>query len=103
VSNPGGNGATPDRAAFEALERAVGDLLDRVAWLQDRAALAEEKSEDLEDLLKRFTGEEVDPGQMISRLRHLEAENADLQGRIAQGREGIDRLLAKIRFLESQQ
>ncbi|MEQ1855938.1 MAG: hypothetical protein ABL963_05665 [Longimicrobiales bacterium] len=103
MSNLVGNEALPDRAAFEALERAVGDLLDRLTWLHDRAALAEEKSEDLQEMLQRFTGSEVDAAQIVSRLRHLESENADLRTRLEQGRAGVDRLLAKIRFLEAQQ
>lgn len=93
----------PDGAAFDALERAIDDVLDRLTWLHERAALAEEKGEDLQELLHRFTGAEVDAAQMISRLRHLESENADLRGRLEQGRAGVDRLLAKIRFLEGQQ
>jgi predicted RNase H-like nuclease (RuvC/YqgF family) len=102
VSNPVAD-AMPDRAALDALERAVGDLLDRISWLHDRAALAEDKREDLQELLQRFTGTDVDAGQMMARLRVLESENADLRSRLEQGRAGIDRLLAKIRFLESQQ
>ena len=93
----------PDHAALDALERAVGDVLDRLNWLHERASLAQEKSEDLQELLERFTGDEIDAGQMMSRLRHLETENADLRDRLEQGRAGIDRLLAKIRFLEGQQ
>jgi hypothetical protein len=65
--------------------------------------LAEEKSEELEELLKRFTGHEVAPSDMVSRLRALEEENEDLRSRLEQGREGVERLLAKIRFLENQQ
>jgi hypothetical protein len=103
VPNPVPNGALPDRAAFDGLERAIGDVLDRLSWLHDRASLAEEKSEDLQELLSRFTGSDVDAAQMIARLRHLESENADLRSRLEQGRAGIDRLLAKIRFLEAQQ
>jgi predicted nuclease with TOPRIM domain len=103
VPNPVANGTLPDRTALDGLERAIGDVLTRLAWLHDRASLAEEKSEDLQELLSRFTGSEVDAGEMMSRLRHLEAENADLRSRLEQGRAGVDRLLAKIRFLESQQ
>jgi chromosome segregation ATPase len=107
VSNPVAeqlaNDAEPDRAAFDALEHAIDDVLDRLTWLHERAALAEEKGEDLQQLLTRFTGSEVDAAQMMARLRHLEAENADLRSRLEQGRAGIDRLLAKIRFLEAQQ
>jgi hypothetical protein len=102
VSNHAGNGAR-DRQPFDELEGAIGDMLDRLAWMNERMALAEEKSEELEELLKRFTGHEVDPAHMVSRLHALEDENADLRSRIEQGRDGVERLLAKIRFLENQQ
>ena len=103
MSNAGGNGAKPERAALDALEDAIGDVLDRITWLHERVALSQERSEELEELLRRFTTHEVDPGQIVSRLRHLEEENADLRSRIEQGRAGIDRMLARIRFLEGQQ
>jgi hypothetical protein len=103
VSNPVADDVQPDGPAFDALESAIDDVLDRLTWLHERAALAEEKGEDLQELLHRFTGADVDAAQMISRLRHLESENADLRGRLEQGRAGVDRLLAKIRFLEGQQ
>ena len=102
MSNPAGNGAR-ERQPLDELEGAVGDMLARLTWMSERMALAEEKSEELEELLKRFTGHEVEPAHMVSRLRALEDENADLRSRIEQGREGVQRLLAKIRFLENQQ
>jgi hypothetical protein len=102
VSNPAGNGAR-ERQPLDELDGAIGDMIDRLAWMHDRMALAEEKSEELEELLKRFTGNEVDPGEIVSRVRVLEAENADLRSRLERGREGVERLLAKIRFLENQQ
>ena len=103
MSNPAGNGAPREKHPLDDLERAVGDMLDRLAWMNDRMALAEEKSEELEELLRRFTGHEVEPAQILSRLKKLEEENADLRSRVDQGREGVERLLAKIRFLENQQ
>jgi hypothetical protein len=103
VSNHAGNGASREKQPFAELERAIGDMLDRIAWMNERMALAEEKSDELEELLRRFTGHEVEPGDMVTRLRKLEEENADLRARMEQGREGVDRLMAKIRFLENQQ
>ena len=102
MSNPAGNGAR-ERQPLDDLEGAIGDMLDRLSWMNDRMALAEERTEELEELLKRFTGREVEPAQMVSRLRDLEEENADLRSRVEKGREGVERLLAKIRFLENQQ
>ena len=103
MSNPAGNGAPRDRQPLDELERAVGDMLDRLAWMNERMSLAEEKSEELEELLRRFTAHEVEPSDMVSRLRKLEAENADLRSRVDQARAGVERLLAKVRFLENQQ
>ena len=103
MSKPGDNGGRPEQGAFDALEGAVGDALDRLRRLNERATRAEGKSAELEELLRRFTGHEVEPGQILSRLRHLEDENVDLRERVEQGRAGIERLLAKIRFLEDQQ
>jgi hypothetical protein len=101
VSNPAGNGAR-ERQPLDELEGAIGDMLDRLAWMNERMTLEHEKSEELEDQLRRFTGHE-EPFEILSELRALKVENADLRSRIEQGREGVERLLAKIRFLENQQ
>lgn len=103
MSNPGGNGAEPERAAFDALERAVANTLRRLASLNERVARAEGRGADLEELLRQFTGHEVEPGQIVTRLRLLEEENTELRSRVDEARAGIERLLAKIRFLEDQQ
>ena len=44
----------------------------------------------------------ANPADMHTRLKSLEVENADLTRRLDDGREGVERLLAKIRFLEEQ-
>lgn len=102
MSNHAGNGAR-ERQPLDELEGAIGDMLDRLTWMNERMTLAQEKSDELEELLRRFTEHEVEPVEMVSRLRVLEEENADLRSRIERGRESVERLLAKIRFLESQQ
>ena len=103
MSNPEGNGGQPERAAFAALEHAVGQALDRLERMSRRVRAAEAKSAELGEIVRRFTGNEGEAGRILSRLQHLESENADLEGRLAEGRAGIDRLLSKIRFLENQQ
>jgi hypothetical protein len=70
--------------------------------LTDRARTAESRTGELEALLARFSSGEEDPGAYVEKLRTLEEENADLRGRIEQGREAAQRLLARIRFLEEQ-
>ncbi|HUF75899.1 MAG TPA: hypothetical protein VMM35_06455 [Longimicrobiales bacterium] len=103
MSNPAGNGGQPEREAFAALESAVGHALERLDHMSRRVRAAEAKSAELDEVVRRFTGNEEEAGQILSRLRRLEEENADLKGRLAEGRAGIDRLLSKIRFLENQQ
>ena len=102
MSNTGGSGERSDRAALTELESAVGGLLDRLADVSTRAEEAEGKSEELEELVKRFTGDDAEAGRMLTRLDGLEEENQDLRGRLKRGRAGVDKLLAKFRFLEEQ-
>ena len=102
MSNTGGSGERSDRAALTELESAVGGLLDRLADVSTRAEEAEGKSEELEELVKRFTGDDAEAGRMLTRLDGLEEENQDLRGRLTRGRAGVDKLLAKFRFLEEQ-
>jgi predicted RNase H-like nuclease (RuvC/YqgF family) len=103
VSNPAGNGGRPEREAFAALESAVAQALERLAHMGRRVQAAEAKSAELDEVVRRFTGDQGESGRILSRLRYLEEENADLRRRLAEGRAGIERLLAKVRFLENQQ
>jgi chromosome segregation ATPase len=103
VSNPAGNGGRPDQEAFAELERAIDVALDRLAQIAGRLHAAEAKSDELGEVVKRFTGDDADGQRILTRLGRLEEENADLRARLAEGRAGIDRLLAKIQFLENQQ
>ena len=100
MSNIGGNGEQTDRVALAALESAVGGLLDRLSDVSARAEEAEGKSEELEALVKRFTGDDAEAGRMLTRMKGLKGENQDLLGRLKKGRASVERLLAKIRFLE---
>ena len=102
MSNIGGNGEQTDRVALAALESAVGGLLDRLSDVSARAEEAEGKSEELEALVKRFTGDDAEAGRMLTRMKGLKGENQDLLGRLKKGRASVERLLAKIRFLEEQ-
>ena len=102
MSSTGGNGEQPDRVAFSELEGAVGTVLKQLSVAQARAEEAEAKSAEMEEIVRRFTGDEGEAGRLLSQLSALQTENEDLKKRLDTGREGIDRLLAKIRFLEEQ-
>lgn len=95
-------GRTPERQGFQALEGAVGRVLEELARVRLRAEAAHRRSEELEGLLRSFEAGEESPGRMQERLTVLEAENEDLRARIERGRETAERLLARIRFLEDQ-
>ena len=92
----------PERAAFQSLEVAVDRALDEIARLRRGLEAAEARQEQLSDLLRSFQEGTRDPVRMARRLDALEAENADLHDRVTRGREGVERLLSRIRFLEDQ-
>ena len=102
MSNPEGSGERPERAALQQLERAVGDALERLEGLRGRAEAAEATSGELAELLRRFIGDDAEAGRLLTRLHSLDAENADLRARLSRGREGVERMLARLRFLEEQ-
>lgn len=102
MSNPGGSPDHPERAALRRLEGAVARAAERLEELHARATAAEARGAELEHLLRRFTGDDAEAARALSRLRALEAENAELRARLALGRAGVDRMLARLRFLEEQ-
>jgi predicted nucleic acid-binding Zn-ribbon protein len=102
VSKPEGNGARPAQEAFAALETAVGRALERLDTMTRRAEAAEKKSAELNDIMRRFTGNPEEAGDLLTRLKTLEDENEDLRVRIGRGREGVERLMARVRFMENQ-
>lgn len=93
---------SPERGAFQALEGAVGRALDELERLRAALAASERRRGELGELLDGFRQGRRDPAEMATRLEALERENADLRRRVSQGREGVERLLARIRFLEDQ-
>ena len=102
MSNTEVDGGQPERAAFQELDAAVGALIEELAAMKGRASEAEAKSVELEELVQRFTGDDAEAGRLLTRLKDLEGENTDLKERLERGREGIDRLIARIKFLEEQ-
>lgn len=102
MSKPGDDGGPPDGLAFEVLERAVIRALGHMTAIEKRVLAAEARSAELAEVVRRFTGDPAEGGRILTRLKSLEQENEELRHRLVEGREGVDRLLAKIRFLESQ-
>ncbi len=88
--------------ALDALEEAVDGALKRVRELDERARAAEARQREIEELLGRMSDGDVNPASMQTRMNQLESDNGELRRRLDEGREAVDRLLAKIRFLEEQ-
>ncbi len=89
--------------AFRELEGAVARVLAELDQLRRQAGESQLRSGELETLLDSFRAGDESPADMKARLNRLEAENRDLHERIGRGREAVERLLARIRFLEDQQ
>jgi predicted nuclease with TOPRIM domain len=95
-------GDPSDLGAFERLELAIDAALARVDVLQAELQASNNRAREMETLLKRFTGGEDDPASLLSRLQRLEDENGVLTERLRKGRDGVEKLLARIRFFEEQ-
>ena len=95
------NEVSPDQAV-KRLEKAVTAALDQVEQLKGELVRMRTQGEALEGLLKGVTSGEEGPREMIDKLHILEEENRDLRSRLDQGRAGVDRILARVKFLEEK-
>lgn len=103
MSNRGGElSAASHVPALAPLETAVERAVQEVRAARERAAQAEARAQRSEQLLRQFVDGREDPGALADRVAELEAENENLRARIEQGREGVDNILASIRFLEDR-
>jgi predicted RNase H-like nuclease (RuvC/YqgF family) len=82
------------------LELAVERILERARREGQRAARAEARVHDLEEILARFARGDEDPVTLLRRIEELEAENEELRERMREGVAGVDRLLTRVRFLQ---
>ena len=102
MSNPAGNGEGLEQAAFIELERIVDAALRHLGEVTRRAEMAEDRNTEFEALIKRFVGDEGDAGQVLHRLAELEEDNENMRSRLEAGQVSVDKLIAKIRFMEEQ-
>lgn len=101
-NNDSDNVTVTPAAAIRRLKAAVTSAVGEVNRLRGEVARMETQGDELEGLIRGVTSGEHSPREMIDRISILEEENRDLRARLNQGREGVDRLLARIRFLEEQ-
>ena len=101
MSNPADNEGQSVQEGFVVLEEAVDQAIDQLSTMSERIGLIEAKNTELAKLVERFTGDELEADRIVTQVRGLEAENTELRDRLVRGREGVDRLLTKIQFLEN--
>lgn len=102
MSNPGANGSRTRDPAMDLLEKAVDRAIEELRAARREAREAEARAERSDQLLRQFVDGRQDPAALAERVKELEAENEDLRDRIRRGRDGVDRILSSIRFLEDR-
>ena len=90
------------REALDELERTVGSFVDGFADLSERLQASEERAEQLTEIVNRHVGEDAEPDSLLARHRQLQEENSDLRSRLDEGRAGVARTIARLRFLEER-
>ena len=95
-------GSQYDQKALTRLDKVVGQTVFRLEALRTRVEEVQAREADMRGLLGQFTAGELDPAEIMGHVRTLEEENEVLRRRLRDGKEAVERLLARIRFLEEQ-
>ena len=97
---PGSEAADGPRAELEALEAAVGRLLERYGELRDRV----EEAENARDRLERTLSETGDDGgpPAAERLESLDRENRRLRETIEEARQRAARIRSRLIMMEDE-
>lgn len=90
------------QVALDALTAAATGAETEIKRLRAVVKKADAKLQDQERLLSSIASGKDSPSEMRERLTASEIQNKDLLGRLEQGREAVDRMLAKLRFLEEK-
>lgn len=85
---------------MDGLEEVLEKVLRRISTLKARVEDAEERRDELQALLEEFQSGGEDPAELARRARRLEEENQELRRRLHDGRGAVERILARVRFLE---
>lgn len=92
----------PGQVALGRLNQAFETLLAHHAAEKARADRAEGELRELEQLLKAFEIGTESPKGLRDRVDVLETEREDLMARMVRGRETVQRVMDRIRFLEER-
>jgi chromosome segregation ATPase len=89
-------------AEMDRLEARLRRLLDEHDRWRKRARAAEERVAVLEAALKDVATGDLDPVALAAQARSVESENATLRERLAEARTTVDRIAARLQFLEEE-
>ena len=102
MSSRGADGPNPRIPEMNLLEEAIDRLIEELRAARREAEAARERADRGDQLLREFVDGKQDPAALAERAKEVEAQNEELRDRIRRGREGVDRILASIRFLEDR-
>lgn len=88
--------------AFDELERAVRHLGEELAFFRRRALDAERRVRELTVPPPAGSAPRPSEAELRQRVAALEAENADLRGRLAEAAERTRALADRVRFVRQQ-
>ena len=101
MSSGGARASGPKRPPeWDRLELAVRRLLDDHEEWRRRAEAAARRVRELDAALRDVTDGALDPVELKRRVEVLETRNAELRQRLDKARESVDRILARLQFLE---
>ncbi len=87
---------------WDALELSVRRLLETHDALKRRTQTAERRVRELESALGRVSSGALDPLALSERATVLERENKDLIDRLARANALVERIAARLNFLEAE-
>ena len=87
---------------FARLESAVRRLIRQSSELRAELRTARQRNQELMELLAPIAEGEAGPESVVERLRAAEDERQELEERLERGREVVERMMARMRFLEDQ-
>lgn len=103
MSNAGDEGPRRGRSTdWDRIELAVRRLLDDYQKHRNRADTAEARILELEEALQTLSGGGPDPIVLGERISKLEIENAALRDRLRQAHAEVERIIARLQFMEGQ-
>lgn len=92
----------PASGTFAHLESSVRRLIRQSEELRAEVNAAEARNRELMGLLAPVAEGEEGPESLVDKLRAAEAERQEFRERLAKGRQVAERMMARIRFLEGQ-